>query len=474
MSLAVLKPEDVARLHADTHPGYELASYGEIGLPFFELRIQAQILEHKRIDPFAEFILRSAANGVADPGEMEQLLGLDARVLETTLVTLISKDLLSLDASTGSVRVTAAGEAVLADAVQIEPESAQLRAVFDPILRDVIEPYGDYLQPRDLRDQGIKEISVPTKLVPQLHQIDVRDVERVVKQMGSGREQTSDVLALRSMRRFRVYRPAVALVFQAEGARDVVVDVALDGQISERHTRALAELGLRRKLGIGEKGLEPSAQNLPAGLTRDLSGLSADEQRQVRELKQAVRQREIAELAPEHGDPARLAELEARAKEAEDALEKTEVRAVDTYEHPRYLDDALQRSQELVIIISPWLRGAVLNDDFMDRLDKALERDVSVHIGWGISQDEATEPNADESVLRRLEERSKKYPNFNVRRLGATHAKVLISDSRYMIVTSFNWLSFRGDPKRTFRDERGTLISRASYVEHEAGAGSAA
>jgi phosphatidylserine/phosphatidylglycerophosphate/cardiolipin synthase-like enzyme len=54
-----------------------------------------------------------------------------------------------------------------------------------------------------------------------------------------------------------------------------------------------------------------------------------------------------------------------------------------------------------------------------------------------------------------------------VRRLGNTHAKVLISDDRYIIVTSFNWLSFRGDPKRTFRDERGTLVSRAEYVEQQ-------
>ena len=121
MTFAALTPEDVARLHADTRPGYELVSYGEIGLPFFELKIQAQILEHKRIDPFAEFILRAAANGLTDAAEMEQLLGLDTRVLEATLVALIGKDLLSLDADTGEVSITVTGDAVLADAVQIEP-----------------------------------------------------------------------------------------------------------------------------------------------------------------------------------------------------------------------------------------------------------------------------------------------------------------------------------------------------------------
>jgi hypothetical protein len=46
--------------------------------------------------------------------------------------------------------------------------------------------------------------------------------------------------------------------------------------------------------------------------------------------------------------------------------------------------------------------------------------------------------------------------------------KVLIADSRYDIVTSFHWLSFRGAPKRTFRDERGTLISKPTYVDQRA------
>ena len=52
-----MTPEETARHHADAHSGYELVSYGELGLPFFELRIRAEVLEHKRIDPFAEFVL---------------------------------------------------------------------------------------------------------------------------------------------------------------------------------------------------------------------------------------------------------------------------------------------------------------------------------------------------------------------------------------------------------------------------------
>jgi hypothetical protein len=36
-----------------------------------------------------------------------------------------------------------------------------------------------------------------------------------------------------------------------------------------------------------------------------------------------------------------------------------------------------------------------------------------------------------------------------------------------MVVTSFNWLSFKGDPKRTFRDERGLLVSLAEQIDDQ-------
>jgi hypothetical protein len=38
-----------------------------------------------------------------------------------------------------------------------------------------------------------------------------------------------------------------------------------------------------------------------------------------------------------------------------------------------------------------------------------------------------------------------------------THAKVLIWDDTW-VSSSFNWLSFRGDPSKTFRQEEGILV----------------
>lgn len=82
-----------------------------------------------------------------------------------------------------------------------------------------------------------------------------------------------------------------------------------------------------------------------------------------------------------------------------------------------------------------------------------------------MSASETDRPDADPEALADLERLVRRHPSFHLKRLGRTHAKVLLSDRRYVIVTSFNWLSFRGDPKRTFRDERGTLVALPEYVD---------
>ena len=42
---------------------------------------------------------------------------------------------------------------------------------------------------------------------------------------------------------------------------------------------------------------------------------------------------------------------------------------------------------------------------------------------------------------------------------------VKIKDDEYFIITSFNWLSFKGDPKRTYREEWGTKVTDKKTIE---------
>ena len=117
-------------------------------------------------------------------------------------------------------------------------------------------------------------------------------------------------------------------------------------------------------------------------------------------------------------------------------------RPLPVHEHPEYLLDAISNPKNRVIIISPWITRAVVNRSFLEKIERALRDEVEVLIGYGIGG----EPNKDASVEEELTELSGKYENFTFKYFGDTHAKILMKDTEYYIISSFNWLSFRGDP----------------------------
>jgi phosphatidylserine/phosphatidylglycerophosphate/cardiolipin synthase-like enzyme len=138
---------------------------------------------------------------------------------------------------------------------------------------------------------------------------------------------------------------------------------------------------------------------------------------------------------------------------------------LEMHEHRPILERTLQQSRTRLMIISPWIRASAVNLWFVQKLEKLLRRGVKVYIGYGLGEEEKDMSHTDLAAEQDLLELARKYPHsFIFRRLGDTHAKILISDSSLAITTSFNWLSFRGQSHRMFRDERGTLVSEPGKV----------
>ena len=94
-----------------------------------------------------------------------------------------------------------------------------------------------------------------------------------------------------------------------------------------------------------------------------------------------------------------------------------------------------------------------MNNEILNRIERALQRKTEVIIGYGISKKE----DSDRWILQRLSDIQKKWygKNLHLVRLSNTHEKVLIKDNEFMVITSFNWLSFKGDPNKGFRQETG-------------------
>lgn len=214
-------------------------------------------------------------------------------------------------------------------------------------------------------------------------------------------------------------------------------------------------------------GDEVVAQAADAEVTESLEHERDELRSEDRQLRRTAQQAPPDELEALRQ---RLAESERRQVELQMALDNISVRQVPVYDHPGYLRRALGEARKRVLIVSPWIRYEVVNDELIGRMRKALDRGIDLWIAYGINPEGGYRPKAkgerDREAERKLRRLEQDYPKrFHMTRLGDTHAKVLVCDSRFSIVTSFNWLSFRGDDKLSFRDERGCYVGLPAKVD---------
>jgi hypothetical protein len=105
-------------------------------------------------------------------------------------------------------------------------------------------------------------------------------------------------------------------------------------------------------------------------------------------------------------------------------------------------------------------------------LEELLRRGVEVFIGFGITERGPDDRKArqGDQTLGWLQRKAEQYRNLHVVRLGDTHAKVLLMDNRFVVVGSFNWMSFGGFDRnengvRVVREELSTVVTVPAMIE---------
>lgn len=476
---------DIAEKYA-SKPGFRLADYMEVGLPVYHVILQVSTLLRKKIAPLDEFVMRCVKIGLGDCSEIASFLGLDRRIIESVVSGLIKDNDLALSGEqqthVQALKLTIKGQKSLEMAETVVPEDRTIGLYFDALLREPAYYREQLHKAKDLRDLDLKEIpAIPAKQ-PKVVDFPLEEVQEILKNsVGTGEKR--DLLAIKRVERCnRLFRRAVALLYKSIEGEEPYVEFVVDGKLTGAYGAAFTRADGLRLLGVDnsrvpEQELISSATgkngDSPWPPTADVAPSSLqDEAVRHTEVKAEIEAKKLALDQTADDDTRRalreqLQLAEARLTELEQQQRRRGVRQVYVYEHPRLLDSALSSCKERLLIISPWIRAQVVDHDFLRKLKEALERGVRVHIGFGIAKDEKPEDlkKADRDAEEKLSKLAKKYPAFTLMRFGDTHAKVLICDFRFVVTGSFNWLSFRGDPDRTFRDEQSVLVELPEHIE---------
>lgn len=415
--------------YANLRPGLSLVAVEEAAIPATLVYADVLAQERKGLPLLNEFVLRFCGAGMRTASVIAEVCGLELDLVENAVSECISSGDITYSPGTAHIALTPQGLRTQEVLEAVQPVDKRIPLVFDRLTWKVsdLSPR-ELMTRRDCEDLGFTLLPASKTAKVVADDVTITEINELLRRQRSGRLGRIEILRLRKLAaNTHRYIPCKMLVFGNDDQSDAEVSLVVDQQVSSAHDIAIASLGGARVLGVKVATPEP---------------------RPVLDQELEAR-RTVAPAA----DPAGF----------EESAVIESVRGISVLEHRRQLEFALTQSRRRLLLISPWVRSGVVNRTFLRQLESRLRSGCIVTIAHGIGRDD---DGSDRKALEALTQLASKYSRFTFARLENTHAKVLVYDDTW-ISTSFNWLSFRGDPERTYRMEEGTLVTIRSRVEAE-------
>jgi|GEM_PF-4519864 len=454
-----MKSEDIATLFEE-RPGYSLVDFEEVGLPVYRLTAIVTTLQPKAYSALDEFILRSISAGLTSPASLGQFLGVGEPVVVEAASRLIRGDEL-IENIDGELALTERSQAVLAGEELLRPREYTLHFHFDAMTRRPVSLQDTvYYTPKDMRGRGTREIRPVPAERPDAREISADQLQVVVALEAGRRETTSRILQVKEVTRALThFVPAVLLAYRRDDGGDIAVGFAIDGRLSTEHEKAFAERKGPERMGVASLNRGPVEVDLHAYLGCEMAAsltparhpLAPDAQRRDEAIARFKR-----EMALRRG--------EAPPEVTPAAVRIEQVRPLASHEHPALLTSALETAREEVVIVTEHLSAGVVDEAFLRLLRGALQRGVRVDVAV-----RSTDFPDSGTALHSLRELQRRERGLRLTTVEQGQPLSLRKDLDWVVVTTFDWLAFRGNPGRVLRETRGTQIAVPAVVATLAG-----
>ena len=432
---------DAARRHAHALPGHILVAAEPATIPASALTLDVLVEQAEDLEAAQKYALRAMLNGIDTADDLQLFLGLDHTDTLRTIAGLLEAEYIDYrPPGPGEVRrltLLDTGREAARDAQLRRPAPASIQIVYDRLALRLTGWRKQALARTGQVKSDPGRILLPPAGSKPL-QLEDLSVDGLTAALGL-RHEDIRVLGIAGVTENRnYYYNAILLVYKDVDSNTLRLGVDIDGDWSELHATVLDGIGAVDRLGLTTA--PPETPYVP------VSNSEATGTRLSRDEVIAIQK-------------AASTEKETGADSAE--LDRAQIRWLGAYEHPRWLDDAVTNSNRRLLIISPSITRSVVNTRFVRRLE-SLASTADVTVVWGFGDNETTDRNA----LADIHDAARRSKRLAIVKVDDTDAKVLVSDA-YYIKTSFNWLSFRGDRSRKYRQEEGELIQDQELADSQ-------
>jgi len=478
-------------------PGYEVTHVFEAGIPVYFTRLQGEALEQQELTSFEIYFLHAVALEVNTREEIAWLLGVDDRDLVAPGASLLKREYITQGQPTPTARrpisLTEKGRAALGDQKAPPVPVRTWAQLHFNALTWTPGPLEDKTwSVEHMEKEGLFILPEQQHERPTLGDFTVKDVATALQDVPFFQDrQLIALLELKRMVKEYIAPVTVALLQQASTQEQRFV-VYRKGMLQRAESAVLQRLFETEHFLLPDDALALAGS--PLAIPRSLPPVVAQvaQDLTVNELALRTLQTDLADSRERRGTTQdrrereeledrilRLeGELRTRGEESERLrvqLQRNQGTFLRTEDHRAVLERALREAREEIIIISPWMNRRTCDDDLCDLVAQALKRGVRIRIGYGITErvgdlDAGRNRTNAQKVIRAiatavdLHTPPERARLLDIQRTGDTHQKILVCDRSFGVLGSFNWLSYRGERDREYRNETSILLRDPASV----------
>lgn len=456
-STKYIKPElnDFADKIEKDSPGLSVFAARQFCYKLYQTPIQIEITKERDLNIIEEFILRASIEFNPPPTEVElaQILKLDPIFIHSTTNTLQSLQTLTITPPDSRIRITSEGkEFYTKGSLTQPPENKIIYAIINPLYGEINWRLSG-LNSKSPELPNLADFITFENTNPEIVNLTIEELQKEIRDSNLGIYQPESGQIIRD---FFVNKETQKIIWKAisiwvifDVIEEKLVLQAREGnKILETVSNQLQEMIERGEILLNELcGLPPESI---ASQTESILELK---NQKVEERLQKIREQgiEIIKQTREKGK-------KTLPKNSEFILLR------DREIRPEFLS-ALKAATQQVLIYSPWVTEEVVDEEFIQLLQKLANNGVWILMGYGIAEKQEEETQA---ISSKVEEKlltirtPEDLPGAQIFWLGNSHAKEVLVDRKVHLSGSHNWLSYRGD--RGFRGETAYRVTNPDTV----------
>lgn len=405
------------------NPGLSVLAAHQFRYRLRQSLIELTVKQSRHFNVLEEFIIRAGIEIFPSPTEDElaSVLGLDPVFVRSTITTLQALQTLTVSSP---ISVTPEGRLFYEKGLVPQPPySVQVYAIADPLGEKFTcqtEPLENILvNLPDLADF----ISIPNTGI-DISSLPLEELQQIIQASGLALhvpEEGKIVTLCKAITPYETIWKTISLFVLFNSLEDkLILQVRSGKKIVESSSKWLeglqaeGQVSLKKICGLSDEPLEEEA---------NFNNKNLEIEARLEKIRQ-----QVIETARQKS-----------AEQEKTSISPTVVQLPDR-EVTQAFKDILNSAQHQVLIYSPWLSQAVVEEQFLHMLEKLAKQGVWILIGYGIS---LLTPDV-EAKLRAI-----KTPDglsaVQFFCLGDSHVKEVIVDQKIYLCGSYNWLSYQGE-----------------------------